>query len=392
MKTTTVFTLALCCTLLKRACASKILLLPINVNSHINYFTRLGEALRWNNHDVTIAIGSKTIETELLSQSRMRIEYYNMSSEPIFQQPQYPSLIVSSVVNYSFRTKLKLYKMAVEGVENECTSMLSDETFQENVRRRGFDLVITDTYPCFNVQPYKLGVPYMTLTAECSYWSYRLPYLPSYVPFFLSSFSDKMTLSQRIANFLMYLAFAPTMMLLDRDDMVRRYVPEKPALTFSQLSLRSELCLTLRDITVDPAKPRMPNIIEATGLLMVPASPLPPPIEKFVNSSQEGVIVVSFGSWLTHFPQHIIDVLVTSFKRVKQRVIWKYNGPRPERLPSNVMLLPWIPQNDLLAHPNTKLFITHCGKRSDQIRSNSFIVTVQKENSFLLSYDLLFYA
>ncbi|KAI0213329.1 UDP-glucuronosyltransferase 2A1, partial [Lamellibrachia satsuma] len=27
----------------------------------------------------------------------------------------------------------------------------------------------------------------------------------------------------------------------------------------------------------------------------------------------------------------------------------------------NVYLLPWLPQNDLLGHPNTVLFITHCG-------------------------------
>ena len=30
-------------------------------------------------------------------------------------------------------------------------------------------------------------------------------------------------------------------------------------------------------------------------------------------------------------------------------------------LGKNILTLPWIPQNDLLAHPATRLFITHCG-------------------------------
>jgi UDP:flavonoid glycosyltransferase YjiC (YdhE family) len=33
-----------------------------------------------------------------------------------------------------------------------------------------------------------------------------------------------------------------------------------------------------------------------------------------------------------------------------------------EKEMENVLFLPWLPQNDLLGHPKTKLFITHCGK------------------------------
>ena len=48
-------------------------------------------------------------------------------------------------------------------------------------------------------------------------------------------------------------------------------------------------------------------------------------------------------------------------QRVKQRVLFKHNT---DRVDGNVKMMTWIPQNDVLAHPNVKLFITHCGKNS----------------------------
>ena len=46
------------------------------------------------------------------------------------------------------------------------------------------------------------------------------------------------------------------------------------------------------------------------------------------------------------------------------QVIWKYDGKIPAKLNENVIASGWIPQPDLLAHKNTKLFITHGGSHS----------------------------
>lgn len=56
---------------------------------------------------------------------------------------------------------------------------------------------------------------------------------------------------------------------------------------------------------------------------------------------------------------YIFNVL----SKLKEKVIWKWEDL--ENTPgnaSNILYQKWLPQDDILAHPNTKLFITHAGK------------------------------
>merc|ERR1711887_286419 len=50
------------------------------------------------------------------------------------------------------------------------------------------------------------------------------------------------------------------------------------------------------------------------------------------------------------------------FRGLPQRVIMKLASTEwAAAAPSNVLVVPWVPQQADLSHPNTKIFITHCG-------------------------------
>ncbi|XP_028166355.1 UDP-glucuronosyltransferase-like [Ostrinia furnacalis] len=90
--------------------------------------------------------------------------------------------------------------------------------------------------------------------------------------------------------------------------------------------------------------------------------PLPDNIKKILDGAKHGVIYFSMGSMLksTTFPEALKRELLDMFRGFKQTVLWKFEDV-PPKLPVNVHVVKWAPQQDVLAHPNCVLFITHGG-------------------------------
>ncbi len=60
---------------------------------------------------------------------------------------------------------------------------------------------------------------------------------------------------------------------------------------------------------------------------------------------------------------YIMDEVMEAFGRLEQKVIIAYDPKQLEgvNVPKNVLALDWVPQNDVLGHNNTRLFVTHAG-------------------------------
>jgi UDP-glucoronosyl and UDP-glucosyl transferase len=47
-------------------------------------------------------------------------------------------------------------------------------------------------------------------------------------------------------------------------------------------------------------------------------------------------------------PKEIVDTFIRVFSKLPQRVIWKWEAEIPENIPPNIMMVDWLPQQDLL--------------------------------------------
>ena len=94
--------------------------------------------------------------------------------------------------------------------------------------------------------------------------------------------------------------------------------------------------------------------------------------------------------------------LLSVFGKLKQKVLWKWETEHMDDKPPNVMLHKWLPQQDVLGHPNVKLFISHGGQSSFQetvchqkpaVRYNNYLCNYEfdyKNTQYIKTVNIFF--
>nr|XP_020007282.1 UDP-glucuronosyltransferase 2B4-like isoform X3 [Castor canadensis] len=178
------------------------------------------------------------------------------------------------------------------------------------------------------------------------------------------SFED--TFMDRVKNMLHVLCFDFWLQIFDDKKWNQFYseVLGKPTTLYETMG-KADIWLIRTYWDLEFPRPLLPNFVFVGGLQCKPAKPLPKKIEDFVQSSGEnGVVVFSLMSMVSNLTEERANVIASALAQIPQRlekVVWRYDGKKPDTLGSNTQLYKWIPQNDLLGHPKTKAFITHGG-------------------------------
>ncbi|CAK1553899.1 unnamed protein product [Leptosia nina] len=113
-------------------------------------------------------------------------------------------------------------------------------------------------------------------------------------------------------------------------------------------------------------RPTPPAISFVDRLHIKPGFPLQQGLKDVLDSAAKGVIYFSFGALqeAEHLSANILQTITDAFRELPFLVLWKIGNTTMINKPENVLTDVWFPQQEILAHPNVKAFITHGGARS----------------------------
>ncbi|XP_026169979.1 UDP-glucuronosyltransferase 1-1-like isoform X1 [Mastacembelus armatus] len=256
-------------------------------------------------------------------------------------------------------------KKSIGFIYTTAESLLFNDSLISHLAQQRFDAVLTDpVVPTGSLIARKLGIPTINLLRgiPCSLdmQSAGCPSPPSYVPRFFTGYTDKMSFKERAVNTLVALLEPLLCQLLywHFDHIAYQFLGEEVTLT--QVLSDSAIWLLRIDFTLEFPRPLMPNIVLVGGINCNVRNPLPEDLESWV-SGEHGFVVFTLGSMVSEMPVETTCVFLEAFRQIPQKVIWRYTGQIPNNVPNNVKINKWVPQNDLLAHPGARAFITHAG-------------------------------
>ncbi|XP_052751040.1 UDP-glucosyltransferase 2-like [Galleria mellonella] len=116
----------------------------------------------------------------------------------------------------------------------------------------------------------------------------------------------------------------------------------------------------------DMNRPVPPSTIYLGGLHRNPEKDLPQDLQSYLDASKHGVIYISFGTNVnpSMLPKEKMQMLINVLSRLPYDVLWKWDKDEMPNQPQNIKTFKWLPQSDLLRHPNVLLFITQGGLQS----------------------------
>ncbi|CAG9862481.1 unnamed protein product [Phyllotreta striolata] len=274
---------------------------------------------------------------------------------------------------HAVHTKIpKIFAMHYEFAE----SVLGNKEFIEvyNSTEEKFDLVIAQTYisPVLYGLAAKFKAPLIGVSSMGGYigthFGINNPHHPAMYSEMFLPYNGRLSFYERIKSTLYYLfaRFYRAFVILPKsDELIRKYLGDDiPHIEEIERNM-SLLLLTINPFLYTP-RPTIPTIIPLENIHLQPVKPLPAELKSFLDEAKEGVIYFSLGSNVqsVNIPDGVRDTLIAAFAELPYKILWKFESDDLPNKPENVFIKKWLPQNDLLAHPNIKLFISQCGHQS----------------------------
>ncbi|XP_015723212.1 UDP-glucuronosyltransferase 1-1-like isoform X18 [Coturnix japonica] len=342
----------------------KLLVIPID-GSHWLSMRLVVEQLRHRGHEIVVV--APEINLRIGASTHYTMKTYSVPYTREFVEAEFKKLGYKSFTPQPFMEKFSKIRNLTTMFFDSCKRLLSNKELMKYLEESMFDGVFMDPFfPCGQIVAEHLSIPsvYLVRGLPCSldFHATLCPNPPSYIPRFFTRYTDRMGFFQRLGNLLVSLSSTLTCSFLysPYDQLIKEFLQQEA--TLIELLSHASVWLMKYDFVFEYPRPLMPNMALIGGITCTREKQLSKEFEAIVNASGEhGIVVFSLGSMVSEIPMKKAMEIADALGTVPQTVLWRYTGEVPPNLPKNVKLVKWLPQNDLLAHPKTRAFITHGG-------------------------------
>ncbi|XP_025100119.1 2-hydroxyacylsphingosine 1-beta-galactosyltransferase-like isoform X2 [Pomacea canaliculata] len=333
----------------------RVVFMPSPFTSHTNYHTNVARTLARQGHEVWLTMPDYIVNRRVLDTTNLTvIEYQTLIN--------FEEIMTAALAGNYFKGLPDDWSLLMSIGLQFCDNLLTNSSFFQKVKELRPDLFVFDNVRFTNMMTiisYRLGVPFAFLGTAYDPYYQRIPLQLCNIPLLIFSFNHHMSFLQRVLTTVIHV-YASVVDGFSYKDAVSRYAPEMPFLTIDMLVARAEIWLVETDHILDYPRPSMPNVKLIGGTATGPGKPLPPQFKSFMHDAKEGVAIVSFGSYVLCPPEPITQKIISVLQDLPFKSVFRSNISSPNS--RKILTSSWIPQNDLLAHPNTRVFVSHCGK------------------------------
>ncbi|PSN39981.1 hypothetical protein C0J52_20368, partial [Blattella germanica] len=349
--------------------SAKILgIFPMPAYSHQALYQNIMKALVARGHEVTV-IGTNPLQVTIANYTDIDISFsYKFHKD----EHNFEDMIHQKTID--FLHSQIILQPAIADLQ------LSSPQLQEFIRSNKikYDLVIFEEilFASYYGLVHHVGSPpVIGITPFQYYWTQSIEFAasenPSYVPNLLFPYTDNMSFFERLQNTvtLLYLRYVLYSRVISENERVmRKHFGVAPPSITEAINNKS-LFLIGSNWAFSYIHPLPPSAIRfQNAIIKKVLEPLPKDLQEFLDDAPNGAIYVSFGSNVhsARMPKKKIQAFLDAFAQLPQKVLWKWESDRPPSASINIRFQKWFPQQEILAHKNMKLFITHCGLQSLQ--------------------------
>ncbi|XP_070065012.1 uncharacterized protein [Drosophila virilis] len=331
--------------------------------SHFHFFQPIMHALAEAGHDVSV------------------VSHFPAKNPPIRYKdfPLTGTEKLTNSVDLKFFEKRPFYNHFIEFFllhewgKEACNLTLRSEALQTVLKRKAgyYDVIVLEQFntDCMMGVAHQLQAPVVALSS-CAMmpWHYErmgVPIIPSYIPALFMGQSQDMNFGGRLANWFSFhtLNWLYKLVSIPAADALVQYKFGHDVPSVGELVKNTSVYFVNQHYSLSGPKPLPPNVIELGGLHIQKANPLSAELQRLLDNAEHGVILISWGSMIraNSLSPEKRDGIVRAVARLKQQVIWKWENETLANMPPNMHIMKWLPQRDILCHPNVKVFMTHAG-------------------------------